>query len=91
MQVRPWCGTSTNAGGDAGAIEVRFGLVEVLVGEHPHADALALRLAAGALEREAVVAALLHAAQPDRVGGLVAHDQAHHLDIEVAAGGEVAR
>ena len=75
--------------GDAGAIEMRFGLVEVLVGEHPHADALALRLAAGALEREAVVAALLYAAQPDRVGGLVAHDQAQDLDIEVAAGGEI--
>ena len=32
-----------------------------------------------------------HAAQPDRVGGLVAHDQAQDLDIEVAAGGEIVR
>ena len=54
-----------------------------------HADALALRLAAGALEREAVVAALSPRSQ--RVGGLVAHDQAQDLDIEVAAGGEIVR
>jgi len=77
--------------GDAGAIEVRFRLAQILVGEHPKADALALRLAGRSLEREAVVTALLDPAQPDRVGILVAHDQAHHLDVEVAAGGEVAR
>ena len=72
-------------------VEMRLRLVEVLVGEHAKADALALRLAGRALQREAVVAALLDAAQPDRVGVLVAHDQPHHLDVEVAAGGEVAR
>ena len=77
--------------GDADASEVRFRLVEVFVGEHPKADALALRLAGRALEREAVVTAFLHSAQPDRVGVLVAHDQPQHLDIEVAAGGQVAR
>src|SRR5262245_41787385 len=70
---------------------MRLRALEVVLGEHAEADALALRLAQGALEREAVVAALLHPAQPDRVGILVAHDQAQHLDVEIAAGGEVAR
>jgi len=72
------------------AIEVRLRFLEIRVGKHPEADTLALRLAGGALEGETVVAALLHAAQPDRVGGLVAHDQAHHLDVEIAAGREIA-
>ena len=76
--------------GDAGAIEVRFRLAQILVGEHPKATR-SHGLAGRSLEREAVVTALLDPAQPDRVGILVAHDQAHHLDVEVAAGGEVAR
>jgi hypothetical protein len=75
----------------ADAVEMRLGAIEVLIGEDAKADPLAQRLAGGPLEREAVVAALLHAAQPDRVGVLVAHDQAHDLDVEVAARGEVAR
>ena len=79
------------SGGNASAIEMRLRALEVVLGEHAEADALALRLAQGALEREAVVAALLHPAQPDRVGVLVAHDQTQHLGVEIAAGGEVAR
>ena len=35
--------------------------------------------------------ALLDAAQPERVGVLVADDQAHHLGVEIAARGEIAR
>ena len=76
---------------DAGLVEMRLGLVEVFVHEHAEADALALRLAGGLLQRERMMRALLDAAQPERVGVLVADDQAHHLGVEVAALREIAR
>ena len=91
MQRTALVGNLDESRRNADAREVRFRLVEVFVGEHPKADAFALRLAGRPLEREAVVTMLLHSAQPDRVRILVAHDQAQHLGIEVAAGGEIAR
>src|SRR5690348_7472001 len=71
-------------GGPAEAIEMRFRLFEVLLLEHPKPDALAGRLILGALEREAVVSALLNPAQVDGGGGLVAHLQADHFGVEIA-------
>jgi hypothetical protein len=91
MQGAALMGHLDESGGNARAIEMRLRALKVVLGEHAKADALALRLSQRALEREAVVAALLHPAQPDRVGILVAHDQTQHLDVEIAAGGEVAR
>jgi hypothetical protein len=73
------------------ALSMRFGLLQVLLHEDAEADALAHRLAVGALEREAVMTALLDTAQPERVDGLVGDDQADHLGVEVAACGKIAR
>jgi hypothetical protein len=74
---------------DAGAVEVRLRLVEILLVEHVHADAFAARHVGGPLQREAVMAAFLDAAQPQRIGILVADDQTDHLGIERLAGREI--
>jgi hypothetical protein len=76
---------------NAGAVEMRLRLVQVLLVEHVHADALAARLAVRLLQGEAMVSALLDAVQVDRIGILVADDQAHHFGVERAARGQVLR
>ena len=76
---------------DAGAVEMRLGLDEIVVGEDAKADPLAHRLALGLLQRQAVMAAFLDAVQPHRVVGLVADDEAEDFGVEVLARREIAR
>jgi len=76
---------------NAGLVEMRFRLVEILLVEDVHADRLAARLARGLLQREAVVLALLDAAQPERIRVLVADEQSDHLGVEGLAGREILR
>ena len=73
----------------AGALEHVLGLVEILLGVDPQADALAGRFAVALLEHDAVVAGLLHAAQIERLVVLVADREAEAVDVEGAAAGEV--
>ena len=68
---------------------MRLREIEVVLGEHAHADALAGGLGSG-LEHEAVVAAFLQAAQVERSLVFVAHHEAEGVDIERAAFREVA-
>ena len=68
----------------AGLLEIMLGLLQILLGEAAHADALRLRRG-GALEHQAVMTRLGDAAQIDRVLILVADDEADEIDIERAA------
>src|SRR3954470_8344629 len=77
--------------GNSLRIEMRFRLFEVFVLEHPQADTLAGGLLLGALERQAMMRALLNAAEMDRGGGLVGDLQADHFGVEVAPPRKVAR
>src|SRR5205807_266839 len=49
----------------AGALEKRLGLLQILLGEHAHADTLGARLATRALEHETVVTRFGDAAEKD--------------------------
>ena len=60
--------------------EMRLRLLQVLLGEHPHADPLGLRL--GALEHQAVTTGLGDATQVDGVVALVADDEADQVDVK---------
>jgi hypothetical protein len=68
-----------------GLFEERLGLLQILLGEDAHADALGLRLTFGALENEAVMARLGDAAQIDRVFVLITDDEADQIDVEIPA------
>jgi hypothetical protein len=76
---------------DADAVEMRLGLVEIVIHEHTKAYPLAPRLARGFLQRQRMMRALLDAAQPECIGGLIADDEPHDLGVEVAAPREIAR
>src|ERR1044072_7474406 len=70
---------------------MHFRLFEVILLEHAKAYALADRLLPGALEREAVMRPLLHAAEMNRGGGFVGNLQADDFSVEVARLRKVAR
>src|SRR3984893_508471 len=76
-------------GRQTGIAEECFRLVEVLLRENPHADALGLRLAARLFKDEAVMTCLRDAAQVDRALVLVADDETDEVDIEASACGEI--
>ncbi len=69
----------------AGLVEEHLGLLQILFAEDAHADALGLRLAAPALEHEAVVAGLGDPAEVERVPVFVADDEAEQVHVEVSA------
>ncbi len=76
---------------EAGQAEVLEGAVEIVLGEHAQADALAHRRLVGLAEHQAVVRALLQRAQIERVLVAVAGDQAQHVAIERLRLVEIAR
>ena len=61
-------------------LEMLPGEVQVLLGQHPHADTFTAWVAG--LEDQAVMAALLHPTEPDGLRGLIAHDEAEQIDVE---------
>src|SRR5581483_12423099 len=69
-------------------IEIKLRLLQILLGEATHADALGLDRS-GALEHQGVMASLGNAAQVQRVLVLVADDEADQIDIERPALAEV--
>src|SRR5262245_35023148 len=73
----------------AGLLKKRLGLLQVLLGEDAHPDALGLRRAPCALEHETVVAGLGNAAQIERVLVLVADDEAEQVHVEISGDREV--
>jgi hypothetical protein len=72
-------------GRHAGGSEEPLCLFQIFLGEDAHADALGFRLAARAFEHETVVTCLGHAAQKERVGILVADNEAEEVDIKPPA------
>src|SRR6202040_1845279 len=68
----------------AGFVEKRLGLLQILVAEDAHADALGLRLAARALENEAVMTRLGDAAQIEGIAVFFAYDEAEELQVKVS-------
>src|SRR6516164_9946232 len=69
----------------AGFVEKRLGLLQILVAEDAHADALGLRLAARAFENEAVMTRLGDAAKIEGIPVFVADDEAEEIHVEVSA------
>ena len=69
----------------AGFVEKRLGLLQILVAEDAHADALGLRLAARALENEAVMTRLGDAAKIERIAVFIADNEAEEVHVEVSA------
>src|SRR5258708_28320724 len=69
----------------AGSVEKRLGLLQILVAEDAHADALGLRLAARALENEAVMTRLGDAAKIERIAVFIADDEAEEVPLKVSA------
>src|SRR4029453_5167350 len=69
----------------AGLVEKRLGLLQILFAENAHAHALGLRLAARALENEAVMTRLGDAAKIERVPVFIADDEAEEIHVEVSA------
>ena len=69
----------------AGFVEKRLGLLQILVAEDAHADALGLRLAAPALENEAVMTRLGDAAKIECIAVFIADDEAEEVYVEVSA------
>ena len=89
--VRPWCGTSTNFDSMPVLSKCAFALsrsssMNTRKPTRSHIGCPLVRF-----KREAVMAALLDAAQPQRIGRLVGDDQPDHLGVEIAACGEIAR
>ncbi|ENN88749.1 hypothetical protein RHSP_43422 [Rhizobium freirei PRF 81] len=70
------------------ALEEMRCLVEILVAEDLEAEVAGFRLI-GFLEHDAVMAALLHCPEIDRIRGLVRHLQAERIDIEGARLGKI--
>ena len=60
--------------------EGRLREFKVFLGSHAEPDALGVGFAG--LEHQAVVAALLQPAQPDRAGRLITDDEAEQIDVE---------
>src|SRR5262245_42455466 len=69
----------------AGFVEKRLGLLQILFAEDTHAHALGLRLAARALENEAVMTRLGDAAKIEGIPVFVADDEAEEIHVEVSA------
>src|SRR5262245_21913982 len=69
----------------SGLVEKRLRLIQILLAEDAHADALGLRLAAHALEHEAVVTGLGDTAEIERVVIVVADDEAEEIHVETSA------
>src|SRR5262249_26950570 len=69
----------------AGFVEKRLSLLQILFAEDAHAHALGLRLAARALENEAVMTRLGDAAQIERIPVFIADDEAEEIHVEVSA------
>src|SRR3977135_1956600 len=70
-------------------VEPGLGLVEVVLGVDPQADALADRLLAGGPQTQALMARPLPPPQVERVLRLVAHHETDGVDVEGAARAEV--
>ena len=68
-----------------GLVEKGLGLLQILVAEDAHADALGLRLAARALENEAVMTRLGDAAQIEGIAVFITDDEAEEIHVEVSA------
>ena len=72
--------TVDQGGGKARTGEVGLRQLEIFFGQHAEANPLAERVAS--LQDQAMMAALLQPAQPDRAVLLVADDEAEQIDIE---------
>src|SRR5262249_3313948 len=69
----------------AGFVEKRLGLLQILFAEDAHAHALGLRLAARAFENETVMTGLGDAAKIEGIPVFVADDEAEEIHVEVSA------
>src|SRR2546423_7386046 len=66
-------------------VEEQLGLLQILLRENAHADALRLRLAARLFENKAVMARLGDPTQKQRIRVLVADNESEEIDVELPA------